>query len=39
MIEKPPITFEVVSRDGEARAGVLTTRRGLIETPVFMPVG
>ena len=24
---------------GEARAGVLTTRRGRIETPVFMPVG
>src|SRR6185503_20495157 len=24
---------------GEARAGLLTTRRGPIETPVFMPVG
>ena len=39
MIDKPPITFEVFARDGEARAGVLTTRRGIIETPVFMPVG
>jgi len=39
MVDKPPITFEVVARDGEARAGKLTTRRGLIETPVFMPVG
>jgi queuine tRNA-ribosyltransferase len=39
MSVKPPITFEVVARDGEARAGVLTTRRGIIETPVFMPVG
>jgi queuine tRNA-ribosyltransferase len=34
-----PISFEVIARDGEARAGVLRTRRGLIETPVFMPVG
>lgn len=33
------ILFEVRARDGEARAGVLTTRRGQIETPVFMPVG
>jgi queuine tRNA-ribosyltransferase len=29
----------VLAREGEARAGVLTTRRGAIETPVFMPVG
>lgn len=39
MVDKPPITFEVLTRDGEARAGILTTRRGPIETPVFMPVG
>ena len=39
MSNKPPITFEVTARDGEARAGVITTRRGEIETPVFMPVG
>jgi queuine tRNA-ribosyltransferase len=38
-IDKPPITFEVIARDREARAGILTTRRGTIETPVFMPVG
>ena len=38
-MSKPPITFQVLARDGEARAGVLTTRRGIIETPVFMPVG
>jgi queuine tRNA-ribosyltransferase len=36
---KSPITFEVLARDGEARAGTLKTRRGIIETPVFMPVG
>jgi queuine tRNA-ribosyltransferase len=39
MSAKPPITFEIIARDGEARAGILTTRRGIIETPVFMPVG
>lgn len=37
--DKSPITFDVIARDGEARAGILTTRRGIIETPVFMPVG
>ena len=31
--------WEVVARDGEARAGLLRTRRGAVETPVFMPVG
>ena len=35
----PPIRMEVIAQDGEARAGVLTTRRGNIETPFFMPVG
>jgi queuine tRNA-ribosyltransferase len=39
MSAKPPITFAVLAREGEARAGLLTTRRGVIETPVFMPVG
>ena len=34
-----PLTIHVEARCGEARAGVLTTRRGQIETPVFMPVG
>src|SRR5687767_12717258 len=37
--DKPPINFEVTAQDGDARAGILTTRRGTIETPVFMPVG
>jgi queuine tRNA-ribosyltransferase len=35
--ERP--VFEVVARDGHARAGVLHTAHGDIETPVFMPVG
>src|SRR6267154_6741292 len=36
---EPSIDFEIQSREGEARAGIITTRRGVIETPVFMPVG
>src|SRR2546430_10682916 len=31
--------FEIITRDGEARLGRLTTDRGQIETPAFMPVG
>ncbi len=36
---KPPITFEVEAQCGEARTGTIQTRRGEIETPVFMPIG
>ena len=35
----PGFSFRVVARRGHARAGVLTTPRGEIETPMFMPVG
>ena len=31
--------FELLARSGGARAGRLTTLHGVIETPVFMPVG
>ncbi len=34
-----PIEWNVAASDGKARAGVLRTRRSVIETPVFMPVG
>ncbi len=34
-----PINWTVTARDDEARAGVMTSRRSVIETPVFMPVG
>src|SRR5215217_5408615 len=34
-----PVTIETVAREGEARAGVLSTPRGQVETPAFMPVG
>src|SRR5262252_7821199 len=33
------IDFRIHAREGEARSATLTTRRGVIETPVFMPVG
>src|SRR5512141_303376 len=34
-----PIDWRVTAREGEARTGILKTRRSEIETPVFMPVG
>lgn len=34
-----PISFQIVAHEGNARAGILRTRHGDIETPVFMPVG
>jgi queuine tRNA-ribosyltransferase len=34
-----PLDWKVTAREGEARAGILRTRRSIIETPVFMPVG
>src|SRR5438034_10395911 len=33
------IQFEILHGDGAARHGRLTTPHGVIETPVFMPVG
>jgi queuine tRNA-ribosyltransferase len=33
------ITFQLLHRDNLARAGLLATPHGLVETPVFMPVG
>lgn len=33
------INWQVIAQEGEARAGILQTRRSVIETPVFMPVG
>ena len=39
LIMPPPIRLEVTATDGHARIGTLQTRRSIIETPVFMPVG
>src|SRR5437763_2363053 len=33
------LLWRTLAREGEARAGVILTRRGAVETPVFMPVG
>lgn len=33
------IEWQEIAREGYARAGVIRTRRAVIETPVFMPVG
>jgi queuine tRNA-ribosyltransferase len=38
-LERPPISFAVESTSDSARTGTIQTRRGEIETPVFMPVG
>lgn len=31
--------FDLIQQDGQARAGLLHTAHGTIETPIFMPVG
>jgi len=31
--------FKIIAKDGQARAGVLKTEHGEVETPVYMPVG
>src|SRR3954465_11591108 len=38
-MDQQPLKWELAAQDGAARAGLLRTRRGDIETPVFMPVG
>jgi queuine tRNA-ribosyltransferase len=38
-MSKGNVSFEVLSRSGEARRGRLSTRHGVVETPAFMPVG
>src|SRR6266576_1954160 len=38
-MNEPAISFQTTAEVGNARVGTLLTRRGEIETPVFMPVG
>ena len=38
MLEKD-FSFELISNDENARLGKIITRRGIIDTPAFMPVG
>jgi queuine tRNA-ribosyltransferase len=39
MSQSAPFSFSVAHTDGAARAGVMTTPHGVVETPAFMPVG
>ena len=34
-----PVNFQLLASDGAARRGRLTLIHGVVETPVFMPVG
>jgi len=38
-MKKLPVNYELLHKDGNARAGIITTPHGEIKTPVFMPVG
>ncbi|HEY0004162.1 MAG TPA: tRNA guanosine(34) transglycosylase Tgt [Pyrinomonadaceae bacterium] len=38
-MDQQALNFQILAQEGEARAGLLQTRRAMIETPVFMPVG
>src|ERR1700675_2952453 len=38
-LSKKSFGFRLVAEDGAARAGVITTAHGDVETPAFMPVG
>jgi queuine tRNA-ribosyltransferase len=38
-VNQNPIEWKITAKDGNARCGILRTRRSVIETPVFMPVG
>ena len=33
------LCFELITRDGQARLGRIITKRGMINTPAFLPVG
>ncbi len=33
------MVFEILAKDANARSGLITTQRGFINTPAFMPVG
>lgn len=39
MTKKLPVNYDLTHRDGNARAGIISTPHGDIKTPVFMPVG
>ena len=38
-MQKDQYSFELITQDGNARLGKISTSRGNIDTPTFMPVG
>jgi len=38
-MSKDEFSFELVAQDDKARLGLIKTKRGIIKTPAFMPVG
>ena len=38
-MKAPNFSFELITQDGKARVGKISTPRGLVDTPAFMPVG
>ena len=38
-MSKTEFSFELITQENKARLGQITTSRGIIETPAFMPVG
>ena len=38
-MSKPHFSFELITQDENSRLGKITTPRGMIDTPAFMPVG
>ena len=38
-VSLPALEYRLIKQDGNARLGSVTTPRGTIETPIFMPVG
>jgi queuine tRNA-ribosyltransferase len=38
-VAEEALGWQILACEGEARAGLIETRRGVVETPVFMPVG
>ena len=38
-MQKDQYSFELITQDSDARLGKISTSRGNIDTPTFMPVG
>jgi len=38
-MSRTEFSFELLTQDGKARLGQISTPRGIIDTPAFMPVG